>query len=619
MTQSETFQATIDIDASSATEELNRAYAGIERLFRTTNEAGEEIESSFLKGIDTINRLRGNLDDVSDQFKVFGARGAKIAESLEKITDPAKRLTLSQELLKKEMANSTGVFAKLGDKSAELQARFHALSPVSKGALLAVAAGATAAAAATAKLAQVVAGQLVDAWKAWAAQSHEAIQIQEDLDGKTERLQVSLGRLVEESAHITDAQVGFGASSTDLSTRIDSLTSSISGLNEESGNSFNIFGQYTAALVELGRREKERLGLIQATNPLLLTQSALLDQLAASSLSAGTGLDAVEQAMKDASIEAWKLNRALDELDRKWSSIADLDVSAAVGGTQEAGGGAKGVVDKLEEDRKARAKQREDYLKGLDKTLNEFVGSLSQEEKELGIAQVAASLQENSKLRQWGAGLQSQTTKSMEGADENARAKDLAVATKSALGGVDTAASSATGATDQATASLQAMGDAMNGAVAGSISLAAGMAGMALATLAAGDSMATFGWQALQMFGDFASQAGQVMLATGIGQLALFSGNPVGAIVAGSTLIGLGAVLGGLAKRNLKQGGGGGGGAQAASQIIDTFVSRNKREEEEPQPIIVYAQFGTERLEPAIANATMSAERNGRLPRRARR
>ena len=619
MTQSETFQATIDIDASSATEELNRAYAGIERLFRTTNEAGEEIESSFLKGIDTINRLRGNLDDVSDQFKVFGARGAKIAESLEKITDPAKRLTLSQELLKKEMANSTGVFAKLGDKSAELQARFHALSPVSKGALLAVAAGATAAAAATAKLAQVVAGQLVDAWKAWAAQSHEAIQIQEDLDGKTERLQVSLGRLVEESAHITDAQVGFGASSTDLSTRIDSLTSSISGLNEESGNSFNIFGQYTAALVELGRREKERLGLIQATNPLLLTQSALLDQLAASSLQAGTGLEGVEQAMKDASIEAWKLNRALDELDRKWSSIADLDVSAAVGGTQEAGGGAKGVVDKLEEDRKARAKQREDYLKGLDKTLNEFVGSLSQEEKELGIAQVAASLQENSKLRQWGAGLQSQTTKSMEGADENARAKDLAVATKSALGGVDTAASSATGATDQATASLQAMGDAMNGAVAGSISLAAGMAGMALATLAAGDSMATFGWQALQMFGDFASQAGQVMLATGIGQLALFSGNPVGAIVAGSTLIGLGAVLGGLAKRNLKQGGGGGGGAQAASQIIDTFVSRNKREEEEPQPIIVYAQFGTERLEPAIANATMSAERNGRLPRRARR
>ena len=616
MTQSETFQATIDIDASSATEELNRAYAGIERLFRTTNEAGEEIESSFLKGIDTINRLRGNLDDVSDQFKVFGARGAKIAESLEKITDPAKRLTLSQELLKKEMANSTGVFAKLGDKSAELQARFHALSPVSKGALLAVAAGATAAAAATAKLAQVVAGQLVDAWKAWAAQSHEAIQIQEDLDGKTERLQVSLGRLVEESAHITDAQVGFGASSTDLSTRIDSLTSSISGLNEESGNSFNIFGQYTAALVELGRREKERLGLIQATNPLLLTQSALLDQLAASSLQAGTGLEGVEQAMKDASIEAWKLNRALDELDRKWSSIADLDVSAAVGGTQEAGGGAKGVVDKLEEDRKARAKQREDYLKGLDKTLNEFVGSLSQEEKELGIAQVAASLQENSKLRQWGAGLQSQTTKSMEGADENARAKDLAVATKSALGGVDTAASSATGATDQATASLQAMGDAMNGAVAGSISLAAGMAGMALATLAAGDSMATFGWQALQMFGDFASQAGQVMLATGIGQLALFSGNPVGAIVAGSTLIGLGAVLGGLAKRNLKQGGGGGGGAQAASQIIDTFVSRNKREEEEPQPIIVYAQFGTERLEPAIANATMSAERNGRLPKR---
>ena len=613
MTQSETFQAVIDIDASSATEELNRAYAGIERLFRTTNEAGEEVESSFLKGIDTINRLRGNLDDVSDQFKIFGQRGAKIAESLEKITDPTKRLALSQELLKKEMTASQGVFAKLGDKTAELQARFHALSPASKGALLAVAAGATAAAAATAKLAQVVAGQLVEAWKAWAAQSHEAIQIQEDLDGKTERLQVSLGKLVEESAHITDAQVGFGASSTDLSNRIDSLTSSISGLNEESGNSFNIFGQYTQHLVELGRREKERLGLIQATNPLLLTQAALLDQLAASSLSAGTGLDAVETAMSEASIEAWKLNRALDELDRKWSDSA-FGAQNALGATTDAGGAAKSEYesrrkagqDAAKREAEDRKKEGEEKKKQVERDLK----AIADMERKF---EATKTLSGGSKT-QIDKYQDDPTVKAFEKLKADMQAANTKAGEQRLLGEAQLAE------LDAGNARLQQVSDSMNDAAKGAIMLGASMAAMGIEALVAGESLGSFGAQALQMFGNFASQAGQVMLATGIGQLALFSGNPVGAIVAGSTLIGLGAVLGGLAKRNLKQGGsGGGGGAQAASQIIDTFAARNRREDDEPQPIIVYAQFGTERLEPAIANATMSAERNGRLPRRARR
>lgn len=148
------------------------------------------------------------------------------------------------------------------------------------------------------------------------------------------------------------------------------------------------------------------------------------------------------------------------------------------------------------------------------------------------------------------------------------------------------------------------------------LGLAASMGSLALQTLIAGDSFKDFGLSALQGLGDFAVQAGQVMLFTGLGLEALFAGNPVAAIVAGSALIAVGSVLSGLAKRNLKGSEGRPSASTSASisrGILDSFASRNPREQED-SPITVIAQFGSDRLEPTVTQVIRSAQRNGRLP-----
>lgn len=162
---------------------------------------------------------------------------------------------------------------------------------------------------------------------------------------------------------------------------------------------------------------------------------------------------------------------------------------------------------------------------------------------------------------------------------------------------------------------------AFTAATTASVGLGVDIAALGVTTLAAGGSFEQFGAKALEMFGNFAAQAGKVILLTGLGELALFSGNPIAAIAAGTGLVALGSVIGGIAQRTLGGGGESGGGAGSAPALArslsDTFRrDQDDRTDDSPTTVVVY--FGTERLEGAVTRAVRSAQRNGRLPSPAR-
>lgn len=805
MTQSETFQATIDIDASSATEELNRAYAGIERLFRATSEAGEEIETPFLRGLDSINRMRGNIDDVTDQLKLFGEQGLQAANALEEIADPTRRLTEGQRLLatairqsrsdlaqlqdtakvniaennlndmtdtlnrlspagqraaahlsqvtdvqkrnavaaqlmRAELAEKNGggivgAFRRLDDSMAISQAKFAALptsmQALAKGTIPALATGLgglasgggvvsgvlgnmagsmvnAAGAAGSMALGVAAAGLAVGAGLAaavgaatvavgkfaldglaeWRKQSQAAQVANDNLERSTRGLKLAVGELVEDVLQTTLLEQGLAKITRDAAEEMDRLTSAQEANTNESkemqraredsnrqltgsipfiGPLIQGYKDISAGLVEVGREEQARVRGLKdfsaTTNIVTATITRLNDEIMRTADSSSDATKAMTTGMEGALDRGAELEALIRRIEEAWEDITALDRGVAVGSITEAGAEAltKKVADldkiikknnKLQED---LDREREDSYKFydfeqshlLDKINKQlFFNKLKMEElaynktlrEESGADGQIAGAQGG--VEDFGQKLQSvqkggvtpEEYKEVTSAFLLARANlEAALANPlitpeeaayleekmNALNAKHKEFKEGVGVASSATTSIEGIGNAMNDAAKGAIMLGASMAAMGIEALVAGESLGSFGQQALAMFGSFASNAGQVILATGIGELALFSGNPGGAIAAGATLIGLGAVLSGLAKRNLKQGGGsGGGGAQAASQIIDTFASRNRREEDEPQPIIVYAQFGTERLEPAIAHAVGSAHRNGRLPRR---
>lgn len=671
-------------DAFAQTRELTGALDGLDGLFHTLSEDGGELETTFLRQIDVVNRLRGKVDDVTDQLKLFGEGGVQAANMLEEIADPSRRIAAGLELVKlaaaaaateeakladeasvaaakfelqdaatkrllestrrlrpqyagaigeiEKISNGTrraaaaqelfakasqpvsGVerlFSGLQDEVGAVQARFAALPPLMQGAVLGAIGAVTAGAIA---LATAVGTTLVDAWQAWAAQSREAQEIQQDLDDSTNRLMVSLGELTEQVGRVTDAQAGASAVADETTGVLDSFNAAmrdadpatrrnveaIGQLNRQMAQAIPGIGGLVAgvwnlsdALADVGEREREQLGLLRATNPELLLLTASLDRGAEAARGAGGGVLEVDAALRSATIGARDFEAGLRDLETRWERIEQWDAPAALGAITGAAGGAEGEEKSRRE--KARA-EREKALADHEKfivSVNERIGAVEIEQRERAIERVQAAtlarIEETSAindqaaaLRAWGDALQESTTRGQAG----------------------------TGALTARTRELdEALNSATDASIAFGINTAAGIA----QALIAGDSLGGMWRSALADLGTFARNTGQTLILAGLGKSALDLGLPGPAIVGiGAGLVGLGVTLGGLF------GGSRGGAAprpqaQLAAQR-DTWAQRNAdaQTSSAPPAVTVVAQFGDDRLEPTVVRLEESARRNGR-------
>jgi hypothetical protein len=127
-----------------------------------------------------------------------------------------------------------------------------------------------------------------------------------------------------------------------------------------------------------------------------------------------------------------------------------------------------------------------------------------------------------------------------------------------------------------------------------------------------GKSLLAWGSQ----MGDLFVQIGLGYLFTGIGQIAITSGDGFGAIAAGSALAGIGLVLSALTSRASKDGaakkGGGVAGAvnDAFSSAVDRILAENRRKE---QPIINNFVIEGERMDQPIRNSLGRLQAQGQL------
>lgn len=215
------YSAKVDVDygdAIQATAVLNAQLRDMESLFRTAGEGGEELETTFLQQIDAANRLRGNLDDVSDQLKLYGPAGESAALALEGITDAGLRLRLSQELLAKQLHAGRDPFVALGNQAKALEARFHMLGPATKAVItagfgaLVVAVG--AAGAALGKF-------LSDSVSSFIKGSVELQGQTAALEASYSRLTAKVGKLIAEHLRLDDALVSSKENVDALSTFLD--------------------------------------------------------------------------------------------------------------------------------------------------------------------------------------------------------------------------------------------------------------------------------------------------------------------------------------------------------------------------------------------------------------
>lgn len=681
MATTETFEAQISVDLGDTNAALNATYANMERLFRQVGEAGEEIETPFLKGLDSINRLRGNIDDVTDQLKLFGDAGANTASIIEGISDPVLRLAAARDALAKAKQGGDP-FQKMGDRVSLLRAKFSSLGPVTQGVLVG---GFAAAGAAVAGAGALLAQFTSDALSKFIAGSVQMQGKIANLEMAYDRLTATVGRIIAEHLHLSDTldqsqgavdeltnYINLNSGALDdvinvikevgviavhvfsytiplvlspLSIFIDTLRVSfysgfvaisqgIAWLGEameylnlaEKGWSVGLQKAATNArenaaaqkfltvkIWETGGAFRDQLGKLDLTKTKMGEVATATDKTASAYKELLTRITKVDDELQGAAIEqmgdfAVKLREAgvgVDTLQAYTDNLtlSLIDGTITLGQYKDAIADLQGVSTSTPKaaEKSGKAAEKSGKADFLD-DVNSKVGDVEVEQRDKKIEQIRASTEariaEQAALNDEKAALQKWAT-----ASNDAITKAHAIDPKEA---------------EASQKRIEDIGSAMNDAAKGAIMLGTSMAAMAIETAIAGESFDDFGWKMLKMFGDFAVQAGSIMLATGIGQLALFGGNPVGAIAAGATLIALGSVLGGVAKRNMKQGGGGGHSRAEAQQIIESFASRNKREEEEEKKIIIYAQFGTEQLEPFVANATMSAQRNGRLPRGAR-
>lgn len=74
-----------------------------------------ELDSEMKKLADTANFVRNEIDNITDQLKLFGEQGLQAANALEEIADPVRRMAEGQRLLARVIRESTSELNQLQD------------------------------------------------------------------------------------------------------------------------------------------------------------------------------------------------------------------------------------------------------------------------------------------------------------------------------------------------------------------------------------------------------------------------------------------------------------------------------------------------------------------------
>ena len=97
---------------------LNALNANLRTAFHTMGEgeqAGRELATQLKKTADETNYLRNEIDNITDQLKLFGEQGLQAANALEEIHDPARRASEGQRLLAEALRRTKTEMVQLND------------------------------------------------------------------------------------------------------------------------------------------------------------------------------------------------------------------------------------------------------------------------------------------------------------------------------------------------------------------------------------------------------------------------------------------------------------------------------------------------------------------------
>lgn len=255
--------------ARKAAEEVVEARDLMVEALGDTGAAVRQALEAHHEQAEAINDTRSKIDDLSDRFKIFGEGGEKLANALEGISDPARRVALTQELWNQRMAQGPTLMSKLSSRTAELNARVIAAtggaldlsgalglgggaagaarSGVALGASIAGAA-ILAAAAAVAALGVAVGKFVAEGVKNWAASSRSIETGMKLVRAEVNALQDDLGGGVAEALDFELAPYAWEFALVVLRNQAEGAARDIQAVWSKTGQRFNVsLGQATAA------------------------------------------------------------------------------------------------------------------------------------------------------------------------------------------------------------------------------------------------------------------------------------------------------------------------------------------------------------------------------------
>lgn len=120
--QDVTLRINLENRAAAGFAAIKKDMEGLTRSLKTAfvqTKQGEkgvvELDSEMKKLADTANFLRNEIDNITDQLKLFGEQGLQAANALEEIADPARRVIEGQRLLARVIRESTSELNQLQD------------------------------------------------------------------------------------------------------------------------------------------------------------------------------------------------------------------------------------------------------------------------------------------------------------------------------------------------------------------------------------------------------------------------------------------------------------------------------------------------------------------------
>lgn len=239
--------------AASGTGRFGQILSGVARVVGDVEDrmtfaaaAADDLARRIEPQTDGFDRLRSNVEALSDRLKIFGERGNQMASAIEGISDPVRRATLAQREFDRlqNPDRLTRMATAANDMQAELDllaARLGPLAPLAAGAALAIG------------------GTLVAAVEAYAATNRLAQRDIAALEGAVGRLARALGELVYEGGEAGGVMQGLATGADNAADLIgnireesDGLAGAIYDLGEAWGDAYQIFAWVFAAPVMVG-------------------------------------------------------------------------------------------------------------------------------------------------------------------------------------------------------------------------------------------------------------------------------------------------------------------------------------------------------------------------------